>query len=131
VNGKDATNAETLYRTIAVSPLGAALLALSPVTGRTHQIRVHASHAGAPLLGDRTYGGPTRQSLPSGRVLDLARIALHCARVTVPARSGPRAIVAEAPVPAELRDVWAALGGDPGAWDTALECTFDPTGSPP
>lgn len=37
---------------------GAALLRAEPATGRTHQIRLHAAHAGHPLLGDARYGGP-------------------------------------------------------------------------
>lgn len=35
---------------------GAAKLALQPISGRTHQLRVHCSHAGFPILGDRQYG---------------------------------------------------------------------------
>jgi 23S rRNA-/tRNA-specific pseudouridylate synthase len=56
-NGADPVDATTHYSVIAEAALFA-LLALAPVTGRTHQLRVHASHAGAPLLGDRAYGGP-------------------------------------------------------------------------
>jgi 23S rRNA-/tRNA-specific pseudouridylate synthase len=111
--------ARTLYRTIEQLPCGAALLAVSPITGRTHQIRVHASDAGAPLLGDKTYGGPSRITLPSGQVLPLSRIALHAARVEVPG------LRADAPIPADLVDLWVTLGGDPNAWDTAVECTLD------
>jgi len=57
------------------------LLALRPETGRTHQIRVHAAHAGCPILGDRPYGGATRVTLANGRVLAARRVMLHCARV--------------------------------------------------
>lgn len=49
----------THYRTIAESPQGA-LLELSLETGRTHQIRVHLAHIGAPLLGDPVYGVKTK-----------------------------------------------------------------------
>ena len=38
-------------------------------TGRTHQIRVHLSHAGAPILGDPIYAKPSRQSLQPGRLM--------------------------------------------------------------
>ena len=37
---------------------GATLLALTPETGRTHQLRVHLSHAGFPILGDEKYAPP-------------------------------------------------------------------------
>ena len=75
-----------------------ALLAVEPQTGRTHQIRVHASHAGAPLLGDRDYGGAARVTLAGGRTVALARIALHAARVSVPDAHG-QPLVAAAPRP--------------------------------
>ena len=81
-------------------------------------IRVHASAAGAPLIGDRDYGGPTRLVLPSGRILAPARIALHAARVIVPGAHG--IVEARAPIPAELTEIWSALGGDASAWERAL-----------
>ena len=121
VDGRDPVPAETRYRVQAVTDGGAALLAVAPKTGRTHQIRVHARHAGAPLLGDRDYGGPARVTLASGRVLELRRVALHAARVVVPGADGaPRELTS--PVPAELRDLWTALGGDPAAWEVAATC---------
>jgi 23S rRNA-/tRNA-specific pseudouridylate synthase len=112
-NGRDATLATTRFAVAASSP-PFALLALAPVTGRTHQLRVHASHAGAPLLGDRVYGGPARATLPSGRVLAFDRIALHAARVTI------EGTVIDSPVPEKLRAAWLALGGDGEAWEKAL-----------
>ena len=120
--GPDAKESLTLWSAVACAG-GFALLAVAPQTGRTHQIRVHASHAGAPLLGDRDYGGPARATLPGGRVVSLARIALHAARVSVPDEAGaPR--VAEAPIPVELRGAWTDLGGASEAWDTAVTCAL-------
>lgn len=81
-NGRDAVPARTKFR-ITATAAGRARLELEPITGRTHQIRVHASHAGAPLLGDRDYGGSRTLVLPSGSVIALDRIALHCAHVRV------------------------------------------------
>ena len=122
--GADAKEARTHWRVVAGVP-GYALLAVEPQTGRTHQIRVHASHAGAPLLGDRDYGGAARVTLPGGRTVSLARIALHAARVSVPdARGAP--LVAAAPVPAELTRAWSELGGAAEAWDMAMSCELDP-----
>lgn len=110
IGGHDPTDAETRYRVVARTER-AALLAMDPITGRTHQLRIHASHAGAPLLGDRDYGGPTRWTLPSGKSLTLDRIALHCARVVV---EGVEPIVSE--IPGTLRAWWAAVGGEEAAW---------------
>ena len=41
---------------------GCAKLALEPVTGRTHQLRVHCAHMGFPILGDPQYGSPASQA---------------------------------------------------------------------
>jgi 23S rRNA-/tRNA-specific pseudouridylate synthase len=113
--GRDAVHALTKYRVVATAK-GAALLALAPTTGRTHQLRVHCADAGAPLLGDRTYGGPTRLTLPSGKVFPLARIALHCARVAV------LDLDLAAPIPDDLTAIWSALGGEAEAWNRAASC---------
>lgn len=125
IRGRDAVPATTRYAVCALAPGGEALLAIAPLTGRTHQIRVHAAHAGAPLLGDRVYGGPARVTLPTGRVLEPRRVALHCARVVVPgAGDEPTDLVATAPVPTELADLWSALGGDPAAWEVCASCAL-------
>jgi 23S rRNA pseudouridine1911/1915/1917 synthase len=117
--GRDATYATTFYETVATAGTSA-LLVLEPVTGRTHQLRVHAAHAAAPLLGDRDYGGATRVVLPSGRVVGIRRVALHAARVRV---EWPKAAAFEvrSPVPSELRELWTELGGNDAAWDAAID----------
>ena len=122
--GADAKEARTHWRVVARVP-AYALLAVEPQTGRTHQIRVHASHAGAPLLGDRDYGGAARVTLAGGRTVSLARIALHAARVSVPDALGSP-VVAAAPVPPELTAAWSELGGASEAWDMALSCELEP-----
>ena len=121
VRGPDAKESTTRWRKIATAVAHdavIAMLAVDPITGRTHQIRVHASDAGASLIGDRDYGGPTRVVLANGGILSPARIALHAARVVVP---GIReAIEALAPIPAELAQLWSSLGGDSDAWERAI-----------
>lgn len=109
----DAQQAETRYSVAARAP-HAVLLALHPHTGRTHQLRVHSSHAGAPFLGDIHYGGPRRLTLPDGRVLTFTRVMLHCTRVSFPLPSGKPGIFVADP-PDDLRSAWLALGGDPEA----------------
>lgn len=111
-NGRDAAPARSHFAVVASAP-PFVLLALAPITGRTHQLRVHASHGGVPLLGDRSYGGPTRATLSSGRVLAFDRIALHAARVSL------AGVVVDSPLPEKLRATWLALGGDDGAWENA------------
>lgn len=131
VSGPEAKAARTHFAVVARAG-DFLLLAVEPQTGRTHQIRVHAAHAGAPLLGDRAYGGAARVTLPNGSVVALAtgapaapRIALHAARVTLPPGTGGAPLVASAPIPVELFRVWAELGGAGEAWDTALSCVIE------
>lgn len=122
VEGRDAQDATSRF--LVIERRGPhALLALAPITGRTHQLRVHAAHAGAPLVGDKMYKGPTRITLPGGRVLSLGRIALHAARVTFPDEAGEDVSVT-CPIPADLRDLWGSLGGSALAWDTALDVSM-------
>jgi 23S rRNA-/tRNA-specific pseudouridylate synthase len=102
----------------------AALLLLSPLTGRTHQLRVHVARAGVPLLGDRHYGGPMRCTLPTGQVVRAGRVMLHCARVRLPkigeaADAGKLSV--DAPIPDDFRAVWLALGGGIEALQGALD----------
>jgi 23S rRNA pseudouridine1911/1915/1917 synthase len=117
--GQDGAPATSHYEVIS-SAEGRALLALEPVTGRTHQLRVHAARAGTPLLGDRAYGGDPRVVLGSGRVVGVRRIALHAGLVVVP-RSSTGTLEVRSRVPAELRDLWVAMGGEDDAWDRAVE----------
>ena len=121
-NARDAQAAVTRARVVARS--GAfLLLAVAPQSGRTHQIRVHAAAAGAPLVGDRAYGGPTRLTLPSGKSSAVARVALHCARVeVVSSRPGPSDCImsATSPVPRELEGLARELGL--GGFEEAIAC---------
>jgi 23S rRNA pseudouridine1911/1915/1917 synthase len=123
IDGRDPVPATTVFALCARTSGGCGLFAFAPVTGRTHQIRVHAAHAGAPLIGDRAYGGIARLTLPSGRVIEPGRIALHAARVVVPDEKN-RPIVAASPVPVALRELWSTLGGDAGAWELANSCAL-------
>ncbi len=120
VHGRSPETAESHFAVLALAPGGQALLRLHPITGRTHQLRVHAAHAGSPLLGDRLYGGPPRLVAADGSVTPLDRIALHAWRIEVPDASGkPWSVTAPAD---ELHALWASVGGDwPDLEATALE----------
>jgi len=102
--------ARTEYRTLALAQ-GCALLCLSPLTGRTHQLRVHAAHAGASLLGDRHYGGPTRLTAADGRVWSARRVMLHCAALRIPHPRSGTMLTLRAPVPSDMHTLWLGLGG--------------------
>ena len=121
VNGKDAVPSVTRYAVVAEAR-DAVMLALAPVTGRTHQLRVHASHAGAPLLGDRDYGRATNVTLASGEVLRVGRIALHCAHVRL--LFGEEEVRLSAEIPAELRELAARLGILEETWKKAVTCNL-------
>lgn len=109
--GKDAADASTEALVLERAGERATLLGLSPRTGRTHQLRVHASDAKHPLFGDALYGGPRRVTKANGEVLELGRVALHALSVTIPGRNGaPRRYLA--PLPIEFDAWWAALGGE-------------------
>lgn len=101
--------AHSRYAVLATTAHAAALR-LWPQTGRTHQLRVHAARAGAPLLGDVRYGGPRRIALPDGRVVRAARAMLHCRRLSIPDAEGGRLELDEPP-PEDLAALWARLGG--------------------
>jgi 23S rRNA-/tRNA-specific pseudouridylate synthase len=88
-------------------------LDLWPETGRTHQLRVHLSQAGSPLLGDVAYGGEKRLTLANGRIITGGRVMLHCASLRIPklAPSG-RALELDLVAPDDMRAVWRSAGGD-------------------
>jgi 23S rRNA pseudouridine1911/1915/1917 synthase len=106
--GHGERNARTRYEVGAIAPY-ASLLRLIPETGRTHQLRVHAAKAGAPLFGDHVYEGERRLALSDGAVVTARRVMLHCVRVGFPWASG--FVRFEAPVPPDMERVWLALGG--------------------
>ena len=81
-------------------------------TGRTHQIRVHFSELGHPLLGDRLYGGTRKgDARVKGIQERLGRQALHAWKLGFPHPRDGRWIRAEAPVPLDLAAAVAALTG--------------------
>ncbi|MFW5693881.1 MAG: RluA family pseudouridine synthase [Alkalispirochaeta sp.] len=76
-----ARNAVTRYRVIAVYGDAYSLVRLVPITGRTHQLRVHLQALGHPILGDPLYARPDRR-FPEERLM------LHARRLTVVPRAG-------------------------------------------
>ncbi|MCA9602719.1 MAG: hypothetical protein KC417_11870 [Myxococcales bacterium] len=85
---------------------------LSPHTGSTHQLRVHAAAHGAPLVGDVHYGGPRRVVLDDGRVLLARRTMLHCRMLSLPRLDGGGELVVGLQPPVDFADLWSRGGGD-------------------
>lgn len=91
----------TEYR-VLLEKDGHSLVAASPVTGRTHQLRVHFSSLGCPILGDDLYGNAS--SL-------IHRQALHSAFVSFPKPDGGETVSVTAPPPDDMRKVIDTLFG--------------------
>jgi len=100
--------AVTVYRVIDHIGKRAAWLAMSPLTGRTHQLRVHAAAIGHPILGDGKYGG--QEAFLGGDVIS-DRLHLHARRVRLPHPGGGQLSVV-APLPASFAATLDALGFD-------------------
>lgn len=96
----DGDPARTEYRVIGASDK-AEFLEISLVTGRTHQIRVHFSYLGFPLLGDDLYGGDC--SL-------IGRQALHCGRAEFPHPVTGQPVSLTASLPVDMSRLLLTLG---------------------
>src|SRR6266436_4253075 len=77
-------------------------LALEPVTGRTHQLRVHAAAQGWPIVGDNIYGNGPRFGEP--------RLHLHSREIVIPISKNKDPVRVTAPAPAHLHERLRACG---------------------
>jgi len=111
-------DAETFYEVVERFR-GFAFVQVQPRTGRTHQIRVHLTHIGCPVLCDRLYGGRsqiTRGELRGGTADDavlLKRQALHARRLELTHPIRGERIAFDAPLPADLQQVLDVLREPP------------------
>jgi tRNA pseudouridine32 synthase/23S rRNA pseudouridine746 synthase len=86
----------TDYRVLAYYP-DSAWLELLPITGRTHQLRVHLATMGCPILGDTIYGAQGKA---------VARMWLHARSISLPYHRYQPPIVIEAPIAAPEGPMW-------------------------
>ncbi len=101
---------EAVTRYDVVEDFGSyALLSIEPMTGRTHQIRVHLAWLGHPVVGDRVYG--TRRQRTR-----LKRLLLHATELHVDSPSAGMRLRFEAPMPDSLQDILTKLRRNPGGW---------------
>jgi tRNA pseudouridine32 synthase/23S rRNA pseudouridine746 synthase len=77
-------------------------LALEPVTGRTHQLRVHCAEMGWPIIGDAIYGNAPRSGGPV--------LHLHAREIVVPISKNREPVRVVAPVPPHMREALTACG---------------------
>jgi 23S rRNA pseudouridine955/2504/2580 synthase len=103
----DGQPARTRYRTVARAGKIASWLALQPLTGRTHQLRVHCTLLGTPILGDRKYGGAAAG--PAGAP---AGLMLHAREIRLPHPDGGH-LALTAPLEPAVRAGFAWLGFEP------------------
>jgi RluA family pseudouridine synthase len=95
----------------------ASLVEAEPLTGRTHQIRVHLLHMGHPLLVDHQYGRAEplteRELGGNGDAVVLARTPLHAARLEWPSLPGVEAQAFEVPLPEDMAQALELLRQPP------------------
>lgn len=95
----------TEYAVIDTAGEEFAWVAAKPVTGRTHQIRVHLASLGTPIVGDFKYGGG--EARPRGAIDN--RLHLHARSIDIARPDGGRLNVV-APLPAHMLKTWELLG---------------------
>lgn len=100
---KDGQAALTRYRTLSAAP-EAAVLELTPTTGRMHQLRAHMAAIGRPIAGDGKYGGLYRIG-----GTEIPRLLLHAAVLDVPYPDRTRRSFS-APLPADFVTAVRSLG---------------------
>ena len=93
-----------------------AFVRLFPKTGRTHQIRVHLTAVGHPIVADTMYGGRTFESAPAadGTTWRFARQALHAAQITFVHPVTLETMTIVAPLPPDLAGLIERLRGTSG-----------------
>ena len=101
--GLRAREAATRYRITRRFPRFT-LLEAEPLTGRTHQLRVHFSALGHPIVGDTLYGAPSRLNFGKGERETLKRNFLHAAALEFQHPRSHQVIHMQSALPTELKD---------------------------
>jgi 23S rRNA pseudouridine955/2504/2580 synthase len=103
----DADHAVSDYRLVAAAGQRMSWLEMQPVTGRTHQLRVHALHMGCPIIGDPKYfDDDPNWEFPGGIQ---KKLHLHARRIVIPHPDGGK-INVTAPLPPHMIQSWNLLG---------------------
>ena len=110
---KDAQHSMSYYAIIDRAGDRFSWVSLKPVTGRTHQLRVHMQEVGTPILGDPRYFDLEGFTAPSGLGKGLH---LHARRLALPLQGGKRLDIS-APLPAHMNKTFDTLGFDAKRYD--------------
>ena len=116
VDQEEGLAARTRYRVIERAGNRAAWVELQPLTGRTHQLRVHMASIGHPIVGDGKYGG--QDAFLTGTIS--RKLHLHARRLRIDHPDGDRVDVT-AELPAHFSESIANLGFDLAAGDLSLD----------
>ncbi|MDB5505743.1 MAG: RluA family pseudouridine synthase [Devosia sp.] len=108
-----AVHSMSYYSTTDTASRRFAWVTLKPVTGRTHQLRVHMAQLGTPILNDPRYFNIENWQPAEGLADGLH---LHARRITIPLRSG-KSLDISAPLPPHMQKTFNALGLDANRFD--------------
>ncbi len=105
----NASHAVSVYSVVETAGQKLAWLSMRPITGRTHQLRVHAAHIGHPIIGDPKYFEAEESwDFPGGIQ---KKLHLHARRIVIPHPRGGTLDVT-APLPLHMQQSWNLLGFD-------------------
>jgi 23S rRNA pseudouridine955/2504/2580 synthase len=110
---EETRQAVTFYAVVDQAAQALSWVSLKPVTGRTHQLRVHMAHIDHPIVGDPKYFEVENYALPGGIQ---NRLHLHARRLVLPHPSGGM-IDVTAPLPPHMAQSWSLLGFDAKRYD--------------
>lgn len=110
-----AQHSMSYYSTTDTASKRFAWVTLKPVTGRTHQLRVHMAQLGTPIIGDPRYFNIENWQGAPGLAEGLH---LHARRIAIPLRNGKRLDIS-APLPPHMRQSFETLGFDPDRYDVS------------
>jgi len=117
VDTEEGQHAVTLFKIMDRAGRRACWLEMEPITGRTHQLRVHMAAIGTPILGDGKYGGS--EAFLTGAEI-AKQLHLHARAIRFPHPAGGQFSIT-APLPEHMKATWAYFGFEAGE-------TFKPFG---
>ena len=117
VPSDEGKRAVTHYRVVENAAQETAWVAMMPVTGRTHQLRVHMEAIGTPIVGDGKYGG--KEAFLAGAVSK--KLHLHARSIGFPHPAKKSKIFVTAPLPRHMAATWKLLDFEEDAGDIPFE----------